>query len=698
MADRYYGNSGSNDCGCVTCPDTPAVKAPELKQNQTHANHVQAGPGLTALDGIGCDCDDDDACSSTQTNRRNEEKKEQRIRGIILRYARENWQLGASFTVFFYGLFSGLEGQAKFAVFALAYILIARGVLADAVKGVVKGRMLDENFLMGIASIVAFTIGEYSEGVAVMLFYQVGQMAEHYALNRSKKSISALLDIQPVFANIKAPTGVKRVDPSNVKIGDTIVVKAGEKIPLDGTVISGNSSLDTSAITGESLPASVGRESGVYSGSINLSAVIEVRVEKDYENSTVSKIIELVEKTNQNKAKTEKFITKFAKVYTPIVVMAAILIAVFPPLLLAEPFSKWIYRAAIFLVVSCPCALVISVPLGYFGGIGGAARAGILIKGGNFLEALKDVGTVVFDKTGTLTMGNFEINRVEALNGYTEADILRISAHLEGFSNHPIARAISQKYDNPLDQGDVRDITEIPGKGVEGLYQGAHALIGNEAMMAEYGVDVPDYNGSGTLLFVAIDRHLCGILSITDELKKGAAKGIQALKNAGIDQVVMLTGDREGIARRIAGKLGITRVFSQLLPHEKVGHLESVIKTAGSKKVVFVGDGINDAPVLSRADVGIAMGGLGSDIAIEAADVVLMTDEITKIAEAVHLSRFTGRIIWQNIILALGVKALIMVLGVVGIANMWIAIFGDVGVAILAILNSGRAIYFSRGE
>ncbi|MCG8640585.1 MAG: cadmium-translocating P-type ATPase [Desulfobacterales bacterium] len=697
MVDRYYGNSGPHGCGCGTCPDTAAVTAPEPKQNQNYANHVQAGPGLTALDGIGCDCDDD-ACSSTQADRRNEEKKEQRIRETILRYARENWQLGTSFIVFFYGLFSGLEGQARFAVFALAYILIARGVLADAVKGVVKGRMLDENFLMGIASIVAFTIGEYSEGVAVMLFYQVGQMAEHYALNRSKKSISALLDIQPVFANIKTPAGVKRVDPSDVKIGDIIVVKAGEKIPLDGTVISGNSSLDTSAITGESLPASVGRESGVYSGSINLSAVIEIRVEKDYESSTVSKIIELVEKTNQNKAKTEKFITKFAKVYTPIVVMAAILIAVFPPLLTAEPFSKWIYRAAIFLVVSCPCALVISVPLGYFGGIGGAARAGILIKGGNFLEALKDVGTVVFDKTGTLTMGNFEINRVAALNGYTEADILRISAHLEGFSNHPIAKAISQKYDKPLDQGDVRDITEVPGKGVEGLYQGAHALIGNEAMMAEYGVDVPDYNGNGTLLFVAIDRHLCGILSITDELKKGAAKGIQALKNVGIDQVVMLTGDREGIARRIAGKLGITRVFSQLLPHEKVGHLESVIKTADSKKVVFVGDGINDAPVLSRADVGIAMGGLGSDIAIEAADVVLMTDEITKIAEAVHLSRFTGRIIWQNIILALGVKALIMVLGVAGIANMWIAIFGDVGVAILAILNSGRAIYFSRGE
>ncbi|MEH0022071.1 MAG: heavy metal translocating P-type ATPase [Desulfobacter sp.] len=689
MFNQYHEKSGVSDCGCSTSPDKIGVERSEAEQDRHHGRFT---PATTALDGIGCGCGSE-ACASGGSE--GVQKGKQGARDTVLKYARENWQLALSFIVFVYGLISGLEGQARFAVFVFAYALIARDVLAAAIKGVLNGKMLDENFLMGIASIVAFAIGEYAEGVAVMLFYQVGQAAEHYALNRSKKSISALLDIQPVFANIKTPLGVKRVDPSQVTIGDIIVVKAGEKIPLDGTVVSGRSSLDTSAITGESLPAPVERKTKVYSGSINLSAVIEVRAEKDYENSTVSKIIALVEKTNQNKAKTEKFITKFAKVYTPAVVVAAVLIAVFPPLLLAEPFSKWVYRAAIFLVVSCPCALVISVPLGYFGGIGGAARAGILIKGGNFLEALKSVGTVVFDKTGTLTMGNFEINRIEALNGYATADILRISAHLEGFSNHPIAKAISQKYAGTIHQDDVTDITEIPGKGVEGVYRGAHALIGNAAMMAEYGISLPSHTSEGTLLFVAIDRRVCGILSIADQLKKGAAKGIQALKNAGINQIAMLTGDRENIAERIADKLGITRVFSQLLPHEKVGHLETLIKGAGKKKVVFVGDGINDAPVLSRADVGIAMGGLGSDIAIEAADVVLMTDEITKVAEAIHISRFTGRIIWQNIILALGVKALVMILGVVGIANMWIAIFGDVGVAILAILNAGRAIYFS---
>ena len=415
------------------------------------------------------------------------------------------------------------------------------------------------------------------------------------------------------------------------------------------------------------MPAAVEMDSVVYSGSINLSAVIEIRVEKDYENSTVSKILELMEKTNQNKAKTEKFITKFAKVYTPIVVVAAVLIAVFPPLLMAEPLSKWIYRAAIFLVVSCPCALVISVPLGYFGGIGGAAKAGILIKGGNYLEVLKNVGAVVFDKTGTLTKGNFKIKHIEALNGYTNDEVLSISAHLERFSNHPIAKAISDKYSGTIDECDVQDIKELPGKGVEGTYRGRHVIIGNQAMMAEYGIKVTDHNHQGTILFVAENKFIIGILSITDEIKEGAARGIQELKEAGVEQVVMLTGDRDNIAQDIAAKLGITRVYSQLLPHEKVDKLEEVIENIGKKHVVFVGDGINDAPVLSRADVGIAMGGLGSDIAIEAADVVLMTDEITKVAEVIRISKFTSRIIWQNIVLALGVKAVIMILGVMGI-------------------------------
>jgi Cd2+/Zn2+-exporting ATPase len=683
-----------NKCGYNICKDNGVIDM--LKPTHTHDHSCVSG-GLTALNDIGCNCGSS-ACSTPETdNLAFEDTRPGPIEKFI-HYGKENWQLGLSFVVFFYGLISGLENQQNFFVFAIAYGLVARNVLADAVRGVFKGRMLDENFLMGIASIVAFAIGQYAEGVAVMLFYQVGLMAEHYALNRSKNSISALLDIKPVFANIKTPFGVKKVTPGDVNIGDIIVVKAGEKIPLDGTVVSGDSSLDTSAITGESMPAAVEMDSLVYSGSINLSAVIEIRVEKSHENSTVSKILELVGKANQNKAKTEKFITRFAKVYTPVVVAAAVLIAVFPPLLMAEPFSKWIYRAAIFLVVSCPCALVISIPLGYFGGIGGAARAGILIKGGNYLEVLKNVGAVVFDKTGTLTKGNFTINHIEALNGYTKDEILCISAHMERFSNHPIARAISDKYSGTIDESDVQDIKELPGKGVDGIYRGRHVLIGNEAMMAEYGIQVPDHDHQGTILFVAENKIITGILSITDEIKEGAARGIQELKDAGIDQVVMLTGDRDKIARNIAEKLGITRVYSQLLPHEKVDKLEEVMQNTGKKHVVFVGDGINDAPVLSRADVGIAMGALGSDIAIEAADVVLMTDEITKVAEVIRISKFTSRIIWQNIVLALGVKAVIMILGVMGIANLWLAVFGDVGVAFLAILNAGRAIYFSRNK
>lgn len=690
----------ADQCGCHDCHERQPhdILKPIQEYDRVHHLHqeqVATGGALAALDDIGCNCGSS-SCSTPEAGTSPMDEAGQPAMNRWIRVAKENWQLSLSFLVFFYGLASGLDNLPRFFVFAAAYVLIAGGVLSDAVKGVLKGRMLDENFLMGIASIVAFAIGEYAEGVAVMLFYQVGQMVEHYALNRSKKSIAKLLDIKPDHANLKTPFGVKMVKPEDVKIGDTIVVKVGEKIPLDGTVTAGKSSLDTSAITGESLPASVDAESIVYSGSINLSAVIEIRVDKDYGNSTVSKILELVEKTNQNKAKVEKFITRFAKVYTPIVVGAAVLMAVLPPLFLAEPFAKWIYRAAIFLVVSCPCALVISVPLGYFGGIGGAAKAGILIKGGNYLEVLKNVGTVVFDKTGTLTRGNFTINHVEAIGDYTKETILSISAHLERFSNHPIARAIAGEYAGTIDESAVSDLKETPGKGVEGTFRGKHVMIGNEAMMADCGIPVPDHQDKGTVLFVAENKVVAGFLSITDEIKEGAAKGIQELKEIGVEQVVMLTGDRDNIAQDIAAKLGITRVYSELLPHEKVEKLEEVMKNAGNKHVVFVGDGINDAPVLSRADAGIAMGALGSDIAIEAADVVLMTDEITKISEVIRVSRFTGRIIWQNIVLALGVKGVIMILGALGFANMWVAVFGDVGVAILAIINSGRAIYSSR--
>jgi Cd2+/Zn2+-exporting ATPase len=701
MQNENHAQSISSGCGCSDSHDGAAVAIlkpiSEYKQSHEHShghehhNHSGSG-GLSALDSIGCNCGST-SCSTPEPNNNHAGTIGKGKMGKLINFALENKALGLSFIVFFYGLLSNLEPKYTIGVFAFAYILIARGVLLDAAKGVIKGRMLDENFLMGIASLVAFAIGEYAEGVAVMLFYQVGQMAEHYAVNRSKRSISDLLDIKSDYANLKTPFGVKEVTPEQVKVGDTIVVKAGEKIPLDGTVISGSTSLDTSAITGESYPASVENQSVVYSGSINLSAVIEIRVDKDFSNSTVSKILELVEKTNQNKATVEKFITKFAKVYTPIVVAAAVLIAIFPPLLMAEPYSKWLYRAAIFLVVSCPCALVISVPLGYFGGIGGAAKAGILIKGGNYLEVLKNVGAVVFDKTGTLTKGNFKINHVETFNGYSREEILSISAHLEHFSNHPIAKAISDEYAGLIDEGDIQDIKELPGKGVEGTYQGQHAMIGNEAMMVNFGIKIPDHDDEGTVLYIAKNKVLAGTLSITDEIKEGAARGIQQLKDAGIEHVVMLTGDRSKIAEDIAGELGITRVYSQLLPHEKVEKLEEVIEDTGNKNVVFVGDGINDGPVLARADAGIAMGAMGSDVAIEAADVVLMTDEITKVAEGIKISKLTSRIIWQNIVLALGVKVAVMILGTIGLANMWMAVFGDVGVAFIAIINSGRAIY-----
>jgi len=671
-------------------------------KSHNHGNHghvyesINKSSHLQVLDTVGCACGSASCSDGAMAVPLVEEQEKSSNK--VVNFVKENWQLGLSFIIFFYGIFSSHGDSVDIWIYLAAYVLIARDVVLNAVKGVFKGRMLDENFLMTIASIVAFMIGEYPEGVAVMLFYRVGEKTEHYALNRSKTSISALLDIRSEYANLKDAFGIRPVSPESVKVDDIVVVKVGEKIPLDGEVVSGASTLDTSAITGESLPANVEKGTKVFSGTINLSSVIEVRVTKDYSHSTVSKIMELVAKTNENKAETEKFITKFAKVYTPMVVGAAVLLAVLPPLMFAEPLMKWAYRAAIFLVVSCPCALVISVPLGYFGGIGGAARAGVLVKGGNFLEALKDVGTVVFDKTGTLTKGNFKVKEIKTYNGSTEEELLRISAHLESYSNHPIAKAIVEEYNGAIDQNAIANIEEVPGKGIIGSYQKRRILIGNEAMLQLDKIEVPSHEENGTTLFIAEDKKLLGVITIMDEIKDGAAEGIQQLKDQGVENIYMLTGDREKIANHIGGKLGIKNIFSQLLPHEKVEKLEIILKKHSKKKVLFVGDGINDAPVLARADVGVAMGALGSDVAIEAADVVLMTDEISKVAEAIKVSKYTGNIIWQNIILALGVKVIIMILGAVGIANMWTAVFGDVGVAFLAILNSGRVIAGVKGK
>lgn len=592
--------------------------------------------------------------------------------------------------LFFTAIFTKFDQIIDLGIYIAAYLLVSRSVIKSAFKSIFKGRMLDENFLMAIASIVAFGIGEYAEGVAVMLFYAVGQLTEDYAINRSKRSISKLLDLRPDFANIKTKDGIKKVAPSQVSIGDIIVVKPGERIPLDGIVVSGDTLIDSAMLTGESLPVAAGIDSDVYSGTINMNAVIEIKVIKLFADSAVSKILSMVQKANENKAVTEKFITKFAKVYTPLVVVGAVLLAIVPPLIFGQSFDTWIYRGAIFLVVSCPCALVISVPLGYFGGIGGAAKKGILVKGGQYLEVLKSAKTIVFDKTGTLTKGNFTVNDIEVLGEYTEEEILKISAHIEHYSNHPIAKAIVKAYGQSILEV-VSDIEEVAGKGIKAVYKQKKVMIGNDALMTDHNIVVPENNTVGTTLYLSINFQLVGIIHINDEIKEHTIEGLKQLKDLGVKKFVMLTGDRKHIADSIGQKLGIDEIHSELLPGDKLDILESLL--SDDDKVVFVGDGINDAPVLTRADVGIAMGNLGSDVAIESSDIVLMTDEITAVADGIKVSRYTSHIIWQNIILALGIKIIIMILGALGFASLWMAIFGDVGVAFLAILNSGRAIY-----
>ncbi|PAB60057.1 heavy metal translocating P-type ATPase [Anaeromicrobium sediminis] len=574
----------------------------------------------------------------------------------------------------------------------MAYIVIARNIVFDAIKGILGGQLLDENFLMSIASLAAFLIGEYPEAVAVMLFFRVGEIFEHMAVDRSKRSITALLDIKPEFANLKKDNNYVKVSPDKIQIGDIILVKPGEKVPLDGIVIEGQSTIDTSVITGESIPREVDVDNEVLSGSINKTGALTIKVTKLFNESTVSKILDLVEKANAQKAKTEKFITKFARYYTPAVVGGALLLAICPPLILKEPFLPWMYRAAIFLVVSCPCALVISIPLGYFGGIGAASRNGILIKGGNFIEALKDVDTIVFDKTGTLTKGKFKVKEIMAQEGFKEDEVLKIAAHIEHFSNHPIAQSIVEEYSKGLDESKVSNINEIAGKGISAEFEEIQVLVGNKALMKDNNIHISAVNQAGTNIYISKENKHIGTIIIADELKEDTKDGIESLKKMGISNIIMLTGDHKNVADHIGKKIGIDKVYSELLPHEKVEKLELLFNKNNKGKVVFVGDGINDAPVLARADVGIAMGGLGSDAAIEAADVVLMTDEISKIPKAISISKNTNKIVWQNIIFALGVKGIILVLGAVGIANMWSAVFGDVGVATIAILNAMRVL------
>lgn len=600
----------------------------------------------------------------------------------------------------------------KLAVFLVSYLVIGGDVLLSAFKNILNGQVFDENFLMAIATIGAFAIGEYPEGVAVMLFYQLGELLQGIAVNNSRKSIVSLMDIRPDYANIKVGEGIKKVSPEEIKVGEIIVVKPGEKVPLDGKIVKGASTFDTSALTGESLPREAKAGDDVLSGFINKNGLIEIQVAKVFSESTVSKILYLMENAGSKKSKTENFITKFAKYYTPAVVITALIVAIFPPLLIqGATFSDWIYRALIFLVVSCPCALVISIPLGFFGGIGGASRHGILIKGTNYLEVLNDLESVVMDKTGTLTKGIFKVTEVNAENNIkindfqnnktelTKPLLLKYAAHIEKFSNHPIAQSIVAEYENSVskvDENVVKDFEEISGFGIKVNINNHQFLAGNSKLMNLENITFDKKENLGTAIYLAADGKYIGNILISDEVKEDSARAIKGMKENGVKEIVMLTGDNEAIGKNIAEKLGIDKVFTELLPNEKVEKLEEIYKTKSEKgKVAFVGDGINDAPVLARADLGIAMGGAGSDAAIEAADVVIMNDEPSKIVTAIKIAKKTKEIVWQNITIAFAIKIVVMALGLFGDATMWEAVFADVGVALLAVLNATRVLRYN---
>ena len=591
----------------------------------------------------------------------------------------------------------GLPGYVLLAVFLTAYVIVGGDVVKRAVGNIGKGQVFDENFLMTIATVGAFFVGEYPEAVAVMLFYQVGELFQSYAVNRSRKNITELMDIRPDFANVRRDGVEEQVDPDEVAVGETIVVKPGERIPLDGVITKGNSSLDTMALTGESVPREVLCGEEVISGCINLTGVLEVQVSKPFGESTVSKILDLVENASSKKAEAENFITKFARYYTPIVVLCAAVLAVIPPLFLGG-WSTWIYRGLTFLVVSCPCAVVISVPLSFFGGLGGASKAGVLIKGSNYLEALAEAEIVVMDKTGTLTKGTFKVtevkpaseNGVEVISG---EKLLELTAYAESYSNHPISLSIQKAYGKELDKNRLESTEELAGHGVHAVIDGFDIYAGNEKLMRQQKISFTNAAQIGTIVHVAKNDQYLGYILIADEIKEDAAECIRGLKAEGVNRVIMLTGDRKETADYVASQIGLKEVHSELLPGDKVDEVEKIIASKSSKgRLVFVGDGINDAPVLARADIGIAMGGLGSDAAIEAADVVIMTDEPSKIAAAMRISRKTLGIVKQNIVFALGVKILVLILAAFGIANMWLAVFADVGVAVIAILNAMRAM------
>ena len=576
-------------------------------------------------------------------------------------------------------------------VYIVSYLIIGGDVVKTAILNIIRGQVFDENFLMSLASIGAFFVGEAPEAVAVMLFYQVGECFQSYAVNRSRKSITDLMDIKPDYAVVMRNGEEVEVDPSEVQIGEIVLIKPGEKVPLDGIVIEGNTALNTIALTGESIPRDVEIGDMVMSGCVNISGVIKIRVEKEYSQSTVAQILELVENATDKKSKSENFISKFARYYTPAVVMSAVLLAVIPPVILSQEFSVWIYRALTFLVTSCPCALVISIPLSFFGGIGGASRAGILVKGSNYIETISNVDTVVLDKTGTLTKGVFTVQKLEPSEICTKEQLLELAVVGEYFSNHPIAVSLKKAYGKQISGNVVLDVQEVAGYGVKAKYKEETLLVGNYKLMKQEEISCKEVKENGTLVYVAYNQQYCGYIVIADELKTDAKAAIKRMKACGIKEIVMLTGDNETTARFVAEEIGMDKYYAGLFPADKVRIFEELLEKANGK-VAFVGDGINDAPVLARADVGIAMGGLGSDAAIEAADIVIMNDEPSKIAKMIALSRKTLAIVKENIVFAIGIKVAILVLAAVGIANMWLAVFADVGVAALAILNAMRTL------
>ena len=647
------------------------------KENHSHSHEHDA-----------CHCHDNkcnESCCSIEENVSESEEAK-------VNFFKENILLILGVIVYILGIATNEKSPISIVLFFISYILVGKDVVLTALRNISKGEIFDENFLMSVATIGAFCIGEYPEAVAVMIFYQIGETFQGYAVNKSRKSITSLMNIRADYANILIGEEEKRVSPESVNIGNIMVIKPGERVPLDGVIIDGEGILDTSALTGESIPREIKKGEKILSGSINLNSVLKATVTKTFGDSTVSRILEMVENASSKKAKTEKFITRFCKYYTPMVVFLAVIIAILPPFITNDlDFSTWIYRALSFLVVSCPCALVVSIPLGLFSGIGGASQKGVLVKGGNYLEALKDADTIVFDKTGTLTKGTFKVSKINS-NNISKEELLRIAAKGESFSNHPIAQSIVRKYGKNLNKDDINNYEELSGYGIRAIIENKETLIGNYKLMKENNINCEEIIDLGTIVYVAIKREYKGHIIISDEIKEDSKEAISQLKSLGINKIIMLTGDNEAIAKKVSEELGIDEVYGGLLPGDKVYKVEELIKDKTKGKLIFVGDGINDAPVLARADIGVAMGGIGSDAAIEAADVVLMKDNPLALIDAIKVGRKTSNILWQNIIFSLAVKVGVLILISIGFADMWEAVFADVGVTLLAVLNSMRAL------